>query len=69
MIPSLVTDFEGIDWTYEDVAREMDDLTLEGVELEVDAGARTELDDEGGRVADDEIARAVEEMELHDEGA
>ncbi len=70
MIPSLVTDLEAIDWLYDDIAREMDDLALEGIELEPDAGARLELEDEGGHAsADDDIGRAVEEMELHDEGA
>ncbi len=70
MFPSLVPDVEGIDWMYDDVARELDDLALEGMELEPDAGARVELEDEGGRAgsADDEIARAMEEIELQDEG-
>jgi hypothetical protein len=71
MIPSLVPDIEGIDWTYDDVAREMDDLALGGMEYELDAGARLELEDEGARVEspDDDIARAAEDIELHDEGA
>ncbi len=67
MIP-LVPDVEGYDWRYDDV--EVDDLgeCVEGIELE--AGARLELEDEGARAetADDEIGRAVEEMELEDEG-
>lgn len=70
MIP-LVADPEGIDWTYEDIAREMDDLGMQEMEIELDSGARLELEDEGARAqgADDDIARAVEEIELHDEGA
>ena len=70
MIPSLVPDIEGIDWTYDDVAREMDDIGMLD-ELGPDAGARLELEDEGARIGhlagDDDIGRAVEEMELQDE--
>ena len=75
MIPSLVPDIEGIDWTYDDVAREMDDIAMEGLDVfEPDAGARMELEDEGARagdlgVPDDDIGRAIEEIELHDEDA
>ncbi len=61
MIGSLVPDIEGIDWTYDDVAREMEDLEMSG-DLE-DEASPIETDD----LTDDEILRASEEIR-QDEG-
>lgn len=64
-IAPRVADVEGVDWTYADVARELQDLAendVDGIALESAPGPSRE-----DEVADDEIARASEELQS-DEG-
>jgi hypothetical protein len=64
-IAPRVADVEGVEWTYADVARELQDLEVDdvdGIALESAAGPGRE-----DEVADDEIGRASEELQS-DEG-
>jgi hypothetical protein len=65
MIASHVTDVERMEWSYDDVARELEDLATDDVEgFELETAARPGFEDE---TADDEIGRASEEWQS-DEG-
>jgi hypothetical protein len=64
-IAPRVADVEGVDWTYDDVARELQELEVDDVDgIALESAAGPSREDEA---ADDEIGRASEELQS-DEG-